>query len=257
MFRLYIFKLFNRELYSSKIIINIMRGVTGIRAAINIIIYTTSVGDKISAVLAGIVYNIAAFAAGVNNKIPIALAGLIYNIAACAAGVNNKTPAILAGIAYNTTAYAAGINNKTPAALAGIINNTAACAAGANNKISAVLANIAYNTLGVIMAGNGPNYKFIYVCPDKTDVWLSIIVYLHLLVYNLLYSFVGGLDLLNLINSIAYGLAPDSLVLGLINSRSNTLLFLLFWRIFAISINYNALYIGSNQNILLNIIFEL
>ena len=78
------------------------------------------------------------------------------------------------------------------------------------------------------MAGNGPNYRLVYVYLDKTDVWLGIIARLCLLVYSLLYNSAGNLGSLDLINSIIYGLAPDSLALKSAGGGPNIFLFPLF-----------------------------
>ena len=107
------------------------------------------------------------------------------------------------------------------------------------------------------MAGSGPNCRFIYVYPGRTNTWLGIIACLRLLVYNLLYGFAGSSSLLNLVNSIVCNLALNSLVLESAGDRPNISLFLLFWRIFAVFINCNILYIKSGRDILLNTIFEL
>ena len=107
------------------------------------------------------------------------------------------------------------------------------------------------------MAGNSPNYGLIYVCPDKADAWLSIIAYLYLLIYSLLYGSAGSLDLLNLVNSAVYSLAPDSLILKSASNRLNIPLFSLFWRTPATLTDCNILYIKFNKNTLLNIIFNL
>ena len=78
------------------------------------------------------------------------------------------------------------------------------------------------------MGKSGPNYRFIYVYPGKTNVWLNTIVYLYLLVYSLLYSSTDNLDPLDLINNIIYSLALDNLILKSAGSRSNLFLFLSF-----------------------------
>ena len=71
------------------------------------------------------------------------------------------------------------------------------------------------------MAGSGLNYGLAYICPDRTNTWLGIIACLRLLIYNLLYSSAGNLYLLDLINSVTCGLAPDNLALKLANNRPN------------------------------------
>ena len=107
------------------------------------------------------------------------------------------------------------------------------------------------------MAGSGPNYKLAYVYSGRADAWLDIIICLYFLIYSLLYSSVGSLYLLNLVNNIICGLTPGNLVLKSAGGGPNIFLFLLFWRISAVFVDYNAPYIGSSRNILLNIIFEL
>ena len=169
-----------------------------------------------------------------------------------------NTAGDIAGVkaAATTVAYTANADDKIPAALTNIACGVTACAADTNNKTPAVLAGITYNALGTVIAGNSLNCRFIYVCPGKADAWLSIIVYLCLLVYSLLYGSAGSLGLLDLVNGTAYSLAPNSLVSELTNNRPNIPLFSLFWRTPIIFTNCNTLYIEFNKNILLNSIFK-